>query len=104
MWKASIPAVNRYLADDVDGALWYGHADMVSGKRKATHYGALDAYFPGLLALSGDVERAARLQASSLRMWNLNGVEPEVIDYRTMTVDLPGYELRPEIVESTFYL
>jgi ER degradation enhancer, mannosidase alpha-like 2 len=104
MWKASIPAVNQYLADDVDGQLWYGHADMNSGKRTATQYGAPDAYFPGLLALSGDVERAARLQDSSFRMWRLYGIEPEVLDYKTMTVDSAGYELRPEIVESTFYL
>ena len=78
MWKASIPAVNKYLADDVDGQLWYGHADMNTGKRTTTEYGALDAYFPGLLALSGDVERAAQLQDSSFRMWNLHGrIEPE---------------------------
>ncbi len=104
MWNASIPAVNKYLADDVDGQLWYGHADMNTGKRSATEYGALDAFFPALLALSGDVERAARLQDSSLRMWNLHGIEPEVLDYRKMKVKSPGYALRPEIVESTYYL
>src|SRR5436190_10273553 len=32
-------------------ALWYGHADMQTGKRTKTIYGALDAFFPGLLAL-----------------------------------------------------
>ena len=104
MWKASIPAVNKYLGDEVRGELWYGHADMLTGKRTATTYGALDAFFPGLLALSGDVPRAARLQDSSFRMWQLHGIEPEVLDYRTMQVLSPGYELRPEIVESTYYL
>lgn len=104
MWKASIPAVNTYLADEVRGELWYGHADMNTGKRTATEYGALDAFFPALLALSGDVPRAARLQDSSFRMWNLHGIEPEVLNYRTMKVDYDGYALRPEIVESTYYL
>jgi hypothetical protein len=104
MWRATIPAVNRYLADDIAGRLWYGHADMTSGRRAATLYGALDAFFPGLLALSGDLDRAGRLQASSLRMWNLHGIEPEAIDYKAMRIVSPGYELRPEIVESTFYL
>jgi hypothetical protein len=104
MWKASIPAVNRYLADHVHGELWYGHAGMDTGERTATEYGALDAFFPGLLALSGELKRAARLQDSSFRMWNLYGIEPEVLDYRTMKVLSPGYALRPEIVESTFYL
>ena len=104
MWKASIPAINKYLADEVRGELWYGHADMNTGKRTATEYGALDAFFPALLALSGDVPRAARLQDSSFKMWNLYGIEPEVLNYRTMKVDYDGYALRPEIVESTYYL
>lgn len=104
MWKPSIAAANRHLADEVDGALWYGYADMRSGKRTHSYYGALDAFFPALLALSGDVPRAARLQDSSLRMWQLHGIEPEVLDYRSLKIEYPGYALRPEIVESTYYL
>src|SRR6266480_6396863 len=57
MWNASIPAINKYLADDIRGELWYGHADMQTGRRTETTYGALDAFFPALLALSGDLER-----------------------------------------------
>ena len=104
MWETSIAAANAHLADVVDGALWYGYADMDSGARTHTWYGALDAFFPALLAVSGDVTRAARLQESSMRMWRLHGIEPEVLDYRTMAVAYPGYALRPEIVESTYYL
>ena len=104
MWNASIPAVNKYLADDSGGELWYGHANMQTGARAETTYGALDAFFPALLALSGDLGRARRLQASSFRMWNLHGVEPEVLDYKTMRVISGAYHLRPEIVESTYYL
>ena len=36
-----------------------------------TYYGALYAFFPAVLVLSGDVDRAARLQQSSYNMWNL---------------------------------
>jgi len=104
MWNASIPAINKYLADDIHVELWYGHADMQTGKRTETTYGALDAFFPALLALSGDLGRARRLQASSFKMWNLYGIEPEILDYKTMRVIGPAYHLRPEIVESTYYL
>jgi len=104
MWDASIPAVNKYLPDEIGGGLWYGHADMQTGKRTKTIYGALDAFFPGLLALSGDLKRARRLQASSFKMWNLYGIEPESLDYKTMRVVSGSYHLRPEIVESTYYL
>ncbi len=104
MWLESVAAVNKHLADDAGGALWYGYADMQTGRRTATSYGALDAFFPAVLALSGDLERARRLQASSLKMWRANGIEPESFDYRTMKVTSAGYPLRPEIVESAYYL
>jgi len=112
MWLDSIAAINKYLADEVerdyqrvpDPQLWYGHADMNTGKRTATTYGALDAFFPAVLALSGDLERARRLQGSSIKMWDLHGIEPEEINYKTMEITYPGYPLRPEIVESTYYL
>jgi ER degradation enhancer, mannosidase alpha-like 2 len=104
MWNASIPAVNKYLADESGAELWYGHADMQTGNRTNTTYGALDAFFPGLLALSGDLTRARRLQTSSFKMWNLHGIEPETLDYKTMRVIAGSYHLRPEIVESTYYL
>jgi mannosidase alpha-like ER degradation enhancer 2 len=77
---------------------------MQTGRRTATNYGALDAFFPAVLALSGDLERARRLQASSLKMWRAHGIEPERLDYRTMKVTSAGYPLRPEIVESAYYL
>ena len=122
MWNESIAAVNKYLGDEVrretrpepdltqqrvpdqNPELWYGHADMSSGKRRATTYGALDAFFPAVLALSGDLRRAQDLQESSYKMWIKTGIEPEEINYRTMEVTSPGYPLRPEIIESTYYL
>src|SRR5712692_3302970 len=68
MWLDSIAAINKYLADEVDRQprlneleLWYGHADMNIGQRTAPSYGALDAFFPAVLALSGDLDRARQL-------------------------------------------
>src|SRR5216683_273862 len=108
MWSDSIAAINQYLRDETKGRmkpeLWYGHADMNAGKRTATTYGALDAFFPAVLALSGDLKRASLLQESSYKMWMKHGIEPEEINYTTMEVTSPGYPLRPEIVESTYYL
>ena len=118
MWDQSIVAINKYLAEEgdlivnshlLDGlsvgkTLWYGHADMNTGVRGARTYGALDAFFPAVLALSGDLKRARRLQGSSVYMWNVAGIEPEEYDYHTGVITSPGYPLRPEIVESTYYL
>jgi ER degradation enhancer, mannosidase alpha-like 2 len=104
MWQESVTAVDKYLADQEPSGLWYGQADMNSGQRTHTNYGALDAFFPAVLALGDDVHRAVELQESSYRMWNLAGIEPETLDYAKMQITSPNYELRPEIIESTYYL
>jgi mannosidase alpha-like ER degradation enhancer 2 len=108
MWTDSIAAINKYLADEIKTEsgveLWYGHADMNTGARTDTTYGALDAFFPAVLALGGDLPRAKRLHDSAFAMWKQHGIEPEVFDYRSKTVKSAGYPLRPEIVESTYHL
>jgi ER degradation enhancer, mannosidase alpha-like 2 len=108
MWLDSIAAINKHLADEISEgskkALWYGHANMDTGVRGDTTYGALDAFFPAVLAMSGDLKRARRLQESSFKMWKQHGIEPEAFDYKANKVTSPGYPLRPEIVESTYYL
>jgi mannosidase alpha-like ER degradation enhancer 2 len=100
MWDESAAAMNRYLAD----GNWYGEADMNSGARSATHFGALHAFLPGVLALGGDLEGAKRLQESAAAMWDLHGIEPEVLDYSQMKVVHGAYPLRPEIIESAYVL
>jgi glycosyl hydrolase family 47 len=104
MWRESQRAINQYLADDSSEGLWYGQADMLTGKRTATEFGALHAFLPGVLALGGDLDRAQRLQASCYRMWTLKGIEPDLLDYRTMRILAGDYPLRPEIMESAYYL
>src|SRR5688572_8524567 len=113
MWNESIKSINKYLAVNLriepdqsppSKEFWYGHADMSTGKFTATTYGALDAFFPAVLALSGDLDRARKLQDSSFAMWNKHGIEPEKYDFSKKEVVSAGYPLRPEIVESTYFL
>ena len=104
MWNESIKAINTYVADSTHGGLWYGQVDMETGKRTGTLFGSLEAFFPAVLCLAGDVERARMLQESCYRMWNLHGVEPEEIDYAAMRAKDKRYYLRPEIIESAYYL
>jgi len=104
MWETSAAAVNKYLTYDAPTGFWYGHVNMNTGARAANDFGALDAYFPGELALSGDLDRARRLEDSAYKMWTTFGIEPEEINYTTMKVVQNGYPLRPEIIESAFYL
>ena len=106
MWRTHIAALNEHLATEAESGFWYGWVDMHGAKPVASYFGALDAFFPAVLALSGDLERAGKLQASCYRMWNLHGLEPELIDFDEMAVVEGGqaYHLRPEIIESAYYL
>jgi len=104
MWKTSIAALNKRLADEAPSGLWYGEANMDTGTRTVPEFGALHAFLPAVLVLGGDVKRGRRLEESCFRMWTLRGIEPEVLDYRTMEIKHPGYQLRPEIIESAYYL
>ncbi len=104
MWKTSIEAVNKYLADTTSSGFWYGSADMNTGRRTSTVFDALAAFFPAELALSGDLPRAEKLEDSCYKMWNLYGIEPDDLNYATMSVVSPKYYLNPEIMESAYYL
>ncbi len=104
MWDNTITAINKYLADSTETGLWYGHANMNTGARTSTSYGSLDAFFPAVLALGGDLDRAEALQESGFKMWNKYGIEPESFNYATMSATSAGYYLRPEIIESAYYL
>ena len=104
MWDSSYAAISHYLADSTASGFWYGHADMNSGKRTKRWFGALDAFFPAVLVLAGDIPRARQLQESCMKMWNLHGIEPEQLDYGAMSVAGERFFLNPEIMESTYYL
>jgi ER degradation enhancer, mannosidase alpha-like 2 len=104
MWTESLAALNAHVADETPTGLWYGEVDMDTGQRTATSFGALEAFLPAVLALAGDMDRARRLQESCFRMWTRVGIEPDGYDYRSERVTYPGYPLRPEIIESAYYL
>ena len=104
MWDDHLKAISAYIADTTQWGLWYGEADMDTGKRKGTLFGSLEAFFPAVLCLAGDTASARKLEASCFAMWNLHGIEPEQLDYKSMTATATQYYLRPEIIESAYYL
>ena len=104
MWDKSIRAINRYVADETDSTLWYAQVNMHTGKRMNRFINVWDAYFPALLALSGDVKRAAKHQDAWDKLWDQYGMLPERYNYETRQVVDPPYTLNPEIMESAYYL
>ena len=104
MWDASNAAIHTYLIDTTSTGVWYGHADMNTGERIQTWYGALDAFFGGVLLLSGDIERARAIQESGFYAWNVNGMMPEQFDYANEKAVRPAWYKNPELIESAYYL
>ncbi|MDR2448824.1 MAG: glycoside hydrolase family 47 protein [Prevotellaceae bacterium] len=104
MWEVSKKGIDNYLADECATGFWYGHADMETGQRTKTWFGALDCFFGATLCLDNDLESATKLQTSIFNMWNMYGLEPEMIDYTTMKILSPQYIVRPEAIEATYYL
>ena len=104
IWDHSIDKINNYMADEYEGRLWYGRANMESGEIVSSVITLYDAFFPAILALSGDTSRSINLQNSWSWLWNSYGLEPMVYDYKTGTPNYPVYDLNPEIIESAYYL
>ncbi|MCB2207127.1 MAG: glycoside hydrolase family 47 protein [Bacteroidetes bacterium] len=104
IWRESVANIQSYLAEEYDGRLWYGRVDMNTGKQVSSVITLYDAFFPAILALSGDTIRAIKLQQTWNWLWNQYGLEPMVYDYKKGTPNYPAYDLNPEIIESAYYL
>lgn len=97
-------AIKKYLVDKTANGWFLRHVNMYTGRETATTYGALDAFYAGLCALAGDIETAKHIQDANMHMWVHFNMEPEAFNYKTDSILSAYYILRPENLESCFYL
>ena len=97
-------AIKKYLRVKTPKGTFMRVVDMNSGKQLATTYGALDAFYAGLCAFAGDVKSAKPIQEANYYMWTRFGLEPEEFDFSNDSIRSAYYILRPENLESCFYL
>uniref|UniRef100_A0A0K0DLW0 alpha-1,2-Mannosidase n=1 Tax=Angiostrongylus cantonensis TaxID=6313 RepID=A0A0K0DLW0_ANGCA len=64
----------------------------------------IKASFAGLLVLAGQLEEAICQHAFYYAVWSKYGVLPERFNWHLKSPDVNFYPLRPEFVESTYYL
>ncbi|GAQ84904.1 Glycosyl hydrolase family 47 [Klebsormidium nitens] len=85
---------------------WYQDADLRTGRPTHRQFGALQAFWPGLQVLAGDVEEARRTHRQFFAVWETFGVFPERYYYDGQAVHHSEnyYPLRPELAESTYLL
>ncbi|XP_059571817.1 ER degradation-enhancing alpha-mannosidase-like protein 1 [Alligator mississippiensis] len=82
----------------------YVNVNMFNGQLMNTWIDSLQAFFPGLQVLKGDVEDAICLHAFYYAIWKRYGALPERYNWQLQAPDVPFYPLRPELVESTYLL
>lgn len=97
-------AIKTHLFAETNHGLFLKHVNMVTGALLSNEYGALDAFYAGLLALSGDESAAIKNQEANYYMWTHFNQEPEAFDFVTDTLISAYYILRPENIESCYYL
>lgn len=103
-WDLHEAAIKKYLIRRQPNGWFMAQVDMHTGKELSTQYGALDAFYAGLTAYAGDIPTAREMQKANYYMWTRFGIEPEVFDFKTDSVLYASYVLRPENLESCFYL
>lgn len=97
-------AIKKHLINKTPKGWFLHHVNMHTGKVLQTKYGALDAFYAGLSALEGDVETAKNIQQANYYMWTKFNMEPEEFNFANDSVTSASYILRPENIESCFYL
>jgi mannosidase alpha-like ER degradation enhancer 2 len=97
-------AIKKHLISKTDKGWFMHQVDMHSGRMIGTTYGALEAFYAGLCAFAGDVETGRQIQEANYYMWTRFNIEPEEFNFKADTITSAQYILRPENLESAFYL
>ncbi len=103
-WEIHNKAIMKRLYTETPNGSYFTRVDYLSGKETHSWYGALDAFYPGILVLAGDIATARKIQQGNYHMWTTFNLEPETFDFKTDSMVEPSYPLRPENIESCFYL
>uniref|UniRef100_M4F4I4 alpha-1,2-Mannosidase n=1 Tax=Brassica campestris TaxID=3711 RepID=M4F4I4_BRACM len=85
---------------------WYVEVNMDSGAIVWPVFNSLQAFWPGLQVLAGDVDPAIRTHTAFFSVWKRYGFTPEGFNLATLSVQYgqKSYPLRPELIESTYWL
>ncbi|XP_043704893.1 alpha-mannosidase I MNS5 isoform X2 [Telopea speciosissima] len=102
MFKSAYLAVQKYFRHGP----WYHEADMRTGKATYWQLTSLQAFWPGLQVLVGDLAAANSSHREFFHVWERFGVLPEryLLDREMLHPTEKYYPLRPELAESTLYL
>ncbi|KAK4355844.1 hypothetical protein RND71_024815 [Anisodus tanguticus] len=102
IFQEAYKAAMKYLFNDP----WYVEVNMNSAALVWPLFNSLQAFWPGLQVLAGDIEPAIRTHAAFFSVWRRYGFTPEGFNLATLSIQQgqKSYPLRPELIESTYWL
>ncbi|XP_050039833.1 uncharacterized protein [Dermacentor andersoni] len=102
MFKEYEKTITKYMKRDD----WYFWVENSSGKVTMPVFQSLEAFWPGLLTLIGDLDNARKSLYNYHQVWREYGFTPEFYEvvHGRAHPKRDGYPLRPELVESLVYL
>ncbi|KAL1130052.1 hypothetical protein AAG570_012995 [Ranatra chinensis] len=111
MFNSSYQSIYRYMRkgrQDCNSGIGnhplFVNVDMNTGAVQTTWIDSLQAAFPGIQVLHGDIEEAICTHALYYFLWKRHGVLPERWDWHNLSPNVAFYPLRPELIESTYLL
>lgn len=102
MFQEHRRVIEKYIRRE-DWHLW---VSMTKGQVTLPVFQSLDAYWPGVLSLFGEISDAMKSLHNYHRVWKQFGFTPEFynIPQAEAGTNREGYPLRPELIESVMYL
>ncbi|KAI1294947.1 ER degradation-enhancing alpha-mannosidase-like protein 1 [Halotydeus destructor] len=82
----------------------YVNVNMSDGATTTLWIDSLQAAFAGVQVLNGDIEEAICTHALYYAIWKKFGALPERFNWHQLSPDVSFYPLRPELIESTYFL
>eukprot|EP00088_Acartia_fossae_P025857 TRINITY_DN2662_c0_g1_i3.p1 TRINITY_DN2662_c0_g1~~TRINITY_DN2662_c0_g1_i3.p1 ORF type:complete len:782 (+),score=127.26 TRINITY_DN2662_c0_g1_i3:86-2431(+) len=102
MFNQARKAVDTYLRKDD----WHFWVAMKNGQVTLPLFQSLEAFWPGMLSMTGDIENALKSLHNYHQVWKQFGFTPEFYNVAQggASAGREGYPLRPELIESIMYL
>ncbi|KAH7196697.1 glycosyl hydrolase family 47-domain-containing protein [Fusarium flagelliforme] len=105
-WHQAHASVKRYLYTDRSHYPYYSNIHRTTGQPYTMWIDSLGAFYPGLLAMAGEVDEAIEANLVYTALWTRYSALPERWSVRENNVDqgLGWWPGRPEFIESTYYI
>lgn len=105
-WHQAHDSVKRYIYTDRNSYPYYSNNHRATGQPYTMWIDSLGAFYPGLLALAGEVDEAIEANLVYTALWTRYSALPERWSFRGNDVDsgIGWWPGRPEFIESTYYI